>query len=85
MKANEVSPNLIGKQVRVAADTVRIEGTLCDLGVLTETVHDDPLVFNYEPDPTIGETYLAGVILNISGHELRLHGNEQVTILDSEQ
>lgn len=80
MKANEVSPNLIGKQVRVEADTVRIEGILCDLGVLTETIDDSTMC---EPDTT--SAYLTGVILNISGHELRLHGNEQVTILDSEQ
>lgn len=78
MKANEVSPNLIGKQVRVEADTVRIEGELQDLGVLTENVHDSTMC---EPDTT--SAYLVGVILNVSGHELRLRGNETVTIIES--
>lgn len=75
MKAIDVNPRLIGHRLRVEADTMSIEGQLQDLGVLTETLVDNNLC---SPDRETAR--LTGVILTIAGHELRLHGNENVAI-----
>lgn len=80
MKAIDVSPSMIGKQARVEAPDVTITGQLQDLGVITETLFDGSII---KPHDT--QTFLKGVILNIAGHELRLHGTETVTIMDGDQ
>lgn len=79
MKAIDVTPKLVGHRLRVEADDVHIEGQLQDLGVLTETIVD------HGPIGATESAYLVGVILTIAGHELRLHGNEQVTITGGRQ
>lgn len=77
MKALDVSPSLIGTTLRVEADNVTIVGQLQDLGVITEQLHDGTMT-----NPHSTTVTLEGVILNVSGHELRLHGTETVTIIE---
>ena len=76
MKALDVSPTLIGTTLRVEADNVTIVGQLQDLGVITEQLHDGTMT-----NPHSTTTMLEGVVLNISGHELRLTGTETITII----
>lgn len=76
MKALDVSPALIGATLRVETDNVTIQGQLQDLGVITEQLHVGSIVQPYT------HVTLEGVILNIAGHELRLHGTEIVAIIE---
>lgn len=76
MKAIDIAPKHIGERVLVEADDVSIEGQLQDLGVITETLYEGTLT-----EPPSFTPILKGVVLNVAGHELRLHGNEHVTII----
>lgn len=76
MKAKDIAAKHIGERVLVEADDVSIEGQLQDLGVITEHVQDGTIT-----QPGVPTAYTVGVILNVAGHELRLHGHEHVTII----
>lgn len=75
MKANQISPAMIGQVIRVETTDLTIEGQLQDLGVITETIFVGPIIRPHDTTAT-----RAGVILNIAGHKLRLTGHETVTL-----